>query len=134
MVAPRFSIPRALLALFDRDLAAVVGHPERVGGIPPEDPDPLYVEISRVPGGRWDEVQGYDVVDIDVYSRDFSQADSTAYAVEALLLTGPHSVELDGGVVVLDRAKQNIGPSERPWDDTSVYRVGATYVITARRR
>jgi len=131
---PRTAVDRALLALFDRDLEAVRDHPERVGGDPYATRiDDLYIEIATVPGGSHDQLQGDTVIDIDVYATDYSRAESVAFAAEALLLGYPHVVNVGDRKVVLDRVTQNVGPAERPWEDDSITRIGATYVITTRR-
>lgn len=131
---PRISAARSVLALFDRDLEVVAGHPDRAGGEVPTSIDTVYIEISTTPGGHSDQIQGWAVLDIDCYARDYDTAESAAFDVEALLLGYPHVVEVGGRTVVIDSVEQNIGPADRPWEDDSVYRIGATYVITARRR
>lgn len=93
---------------------------------------PWYVRIDRV-GGQAGQIQGTQVVDIEVFSRDYLVADSLAFALDALVLGYPHVVEVDGRKVVLDEVYQNSGPADLPWGDDSVFRIGATYSITVRR-
>ena len=94
---------------------------------------PWYIRVDRVPGGRGGQIQGEQAVDIEVFSRDYLVADSLAFALDALVLGYPHVVEVDDRKVVLDRVFQNMGPADLPWEDDSVFRIGATYSITVRR-
>ena len=91
--------------------------------------DEFYVWIALVPGGGTTEIDGEWVLDIDVFADTYSDSMSHALALEAILLERRHATS----VMRLDRTYQNEAPSERPWDDDSVYRIGATYVFTARR-
>lgn len=133
-IQPLPSVEKALLALLDRDYPPVVGHPDRAGGNQPDTVDEVYVEISRVPGGNSTRTGGVAVIDVDCYAPSYDGADSAASDVEALLFGYPHVVEVGDQTVVLDHVEQNIGPAERPWQDDSVTRIGATYVISLRRR
>lgn len=92
--------------------------------------DDLYVWISLVPGGGTDEINGEWIVDIDCFSTTYGKAMGHALALEALLIGSRHITE----TMRLDNCYQNSYPAERPWDDDSSYRVGGTYVFTARRR
>lgn len=90
----------------------------------------LYVWISLVPGGgRTDEIYGQWTYDIDVFAPDYVTAMGHALNLEALLV-GPRHVT---PTLILDNTYQNEAPSERPWDDETMVRIGATYVSTARR-
>lgn len=139
-LTPRTSVEQAVLALLMREVVfegeALSSHPARVGGdFPgPELVDPWYIRIDRVPGGRFGRIQGYDVVDLEVFSTDYARAESLAFALEALALGYPHVVEVGDRKVVLDSVSQNVGVADLPWEDDSVYRLGATFAITARRR
>lgn len=93
-----------------------------------------YFHLARVPGGRADRFQGDFIVDVDVFDVNYLRADSAASAIEATLLGYPHRVDVDGSLWVFDQVIQNVGPALLPWEDDRVYRLGATYVITARRR
>jgi len=103
------------------------------GGLSYDAGDDFYVYVGMVPGSASaDATAGSWAVDVDVFDSTYGQAMRRALALEALLLT-------PGGKVTpsmrIDRVTENEGPSERPWDDDdSAYRVGATYVFTARRR
>jgi len=131
-VKPFGSIERAVLALFERDYAPLDGHPGRVGGDLPGALTDLYVRIDRV-SGRADRFEGDFVLDIECFHPSYEEAENASFALEALLLGYPHVVEVNGRRVVLDEVQQNQGPSETFWDDDSVHRLLATYVITARR-
>lgn len=91
--------------------------------------DGLYVWIGLVPGGVATEVDGEWNLDIDVFSDTYGEAMNHALKLEAILLERRHATS----VMRLDRTHQNEVPSERPWSDDEVYRIGATYVFTARR-
>jgi hypothetical protein len=102
----------------------------KVGGdLSYEAGDGLYVWIGLIPGGSADEIEGEWILDIDVFADAYGIAMTHANAIEAALV-GPRHVT---SVMNLDNCYQNTGPSERPWDDDSVFRIGATYVFTARR-
>lgn len=138
-VKPFTSIERAALALLERDFVheseALSAHPERVGGdFAFKKAMPWYIRIDKVPGGSSDYLQGDFVLDIEVFSGDYATAESVAFGVEALLLGYPHVVEVDGRKVVFDSVTENQGPADIPWEDESVHRLLATFVITARRR
>lgn len=90
----------------------------------------LYVWIGLIPGGSADEIEGEWILDIDVFGDAYGPAMTHALAIEAALV-GPRHVT---SVMRLDNCYQNQGPAERPWDDDSVFRIGATYVFTARRQ
>lgn len=94
----------------------------------------LYIRVDKVPGGRSDRFGGDFVVDLEVFGVNYLETESHALDIEALLLGYPHVVEVDGRTVVFDEVSQNSGPDELPWEDDEVSRLGATYVITARRR
>ena len=92
--------------------------------------DALYVFVGLVPGGgSTDNTTGQWTVDIDVLAPSYATAMTHALALEALLIPGRHSTS----IMRLDSVFQNSAPSERPWDDESAYRIGSTYVFTARR-
>lgn len=91
--------------------------------------DDLYVWIGLIPGGGTTEIDGQWIVDIDVFAPTYGEAMTHSLALEAVLLVRRHVTS----VMRLDNTYQNEAPSERPWDDDSAYRVGATYVFTARR-
>ncbi len=90
----------------------------------------LYVMLNLVPGGSADQIEGEFILDIDCFSSTYAGAMNAALALEAALV-GPRHVT---SVMRLDNCYENVGPAERPWDDESTYRVGATYVFTARRQ
>lgn len=127
---------RTVLALLDRDLAALEGDTSRAGGNYPDSSaladEQVYVRIERVAGSS-DRLEGDFVLDIETFSASYSAAESAGFAIEALLLGYPHRVRVGEKDVVLDRVEQNQGPQEIPWEDDNVHRLSATYVITARR-
>lgn len=103
----------------------------KVGGdLSYESGQDLYVFVGLVPGsGSTDETTGEWAVDIEVFAPSYASAMTHSLALEALLLPGRHATSS----MILDNVYQNTSPSERPWDDDSVFRVGATYVFTGRR-
>lgn len=131
-IKPFSPIERTALALIERDFEPVRDHPGRVGGDLPGSLSELYVRLEKV-GGRSDRFEGDFILDVECFHPDYSSAENAALALEALLLGYPHVVEVNGRRVVLDEVQQNQGPSETHWDDDSVHRLLATYVITARR-
>ena len=129
------SAERALMALVLSLETDEPVDPARVGGDFAFDPEtmPWYIRIDRIPGGRAGQIQGSQIVEVEVFSQDYLVADSLAFAIDALALGYPHVVEVDGRKVVLDRVFQNMGPADLHWEDDSVFRIGATYSITMRR-
>lgn len=120
-------VEKAVKELVEAKYPAAVG---KVGGDLSYTPDQdFYVWIGLIPGGQTTEVDGTWIVDLDVFSTSYSDAMTRALAIEALLI-GPRHVT---ATMRLDNCYQNAAPSDRPWDDDTVYRVGATYVFTARR-
>lgn len=92
--------------------------------------DDFYIWLGLVPGGRTTDLDGEWIVDIDVFDSHYSQAMQRSLNLEALLLKrGGHRTS----TMRIDGVYQNEAPTERPWDDESAFRVGATYVFTARR-
>jgi len=93
---------------------------------------PWYIRIDKV-GGRSDRFEGDFTVDVEVFGVNYLETESHALDLEALFLGYPHVVEVEDQKVVFDRVSQNTLPDELPWEDDAVTRLGATYVITARR-
>ena len=89
----------------------------------------LYVWLSLVPGGSTDRVNGTWTLDVDIFGATYGGTMAHALALEAAIL-GPLRPT---ATMVIDNVYQNIAPSQRPWEDDSVFRIGATYVFTARR-
>lgn len=89
----------------------------------------LYFWLALIPGGSADQIEGDWNLDIDVFAPSYGEAMQAALDLEAVLV-GPRKVT---SVLRLDNVYQNLGPAERPWDDENAYRVGGTYVFTARR-
>lgn len=89
----------------------------------------FYVWIGLVPGGGATETDGEWIVDIDVFATDYSDAMDRALALEALLIGSRHVTS----TMRIDNCYQNQAPAERFWEDESIFRIGATYVFTARR-
>lgn len=89
----------------------------------------LYFWLALVPGGSTDRLEGTWNVDIDVFAPTYGEAMQAALDLEAVLI-GPRKVT---SVLRLDNVYQNVGPAERPWGDENAFRVGATYIFTARR-
>lgn len=117
----------AVKQILERDLVGAAG---KIGGdLSYDGSSDFYVWLGLVPGGSSDQIAGDFVMDIDVFAGDYRSAMSKALAIEALLVGRHHRSD----EMRIDRCLENIGPAERPWDDDNVFRVGATYVFTARR-
>lgn len=93
---------------------------------------PFYIRVSPV-GGQSNRLEGDRVVDLEVFAVKYLAAESRSLDIEALLLGYPHVVEAGDRKVVFDKVYQNKGPTELPWEDEGVSRLGATYVFTIRR-
>jgi len=87
------------------------------------------VWFGLVPGGSTDQIQGEWILDIDIFDDDYTDAMNAALALDAKIIGPKHRTS----VMNLDNCYQNDGPVERPWNDDTVFRIGATYVFTARR-
>lgn len=94
----------------------------------------FYIRIDKVPGGRSDRFEAAFIVDVEVFGVNYLETESRSLDIEALLLGYPHVVEVGDKTWVFDAVSQNTGPDELPWEDDEVSRLGATYVIIARRR
>lgn len=116
------------------DLGADAG--ARVGGDLDFDADTqdFYIRLDKVPGGNSDRFGGTFVIDVEVFGSNYLETESRSLDIESLLLGYPHVVEAGSKTWVFDSVSQNVGPDDLPWEDDSVARLGATYVITARRR
>lgn len=120
-------IEKAVKELIEEKLEGAEG---KVGGdLSYEGEEDFYVWIGLIPGGSADQIEGDWILDIDVFAKRYSEAMNKALALEAALV-GPRHVT---STMRLDNCYQNEGPAERPWDDESVFRIGATYAFTARR-
>lgn len=89
----------------------------------------FYIWFGLVPGGRTDEIYGEWILDIDVFSKSYATSMNKCLEIESKLIGSRHATD----TLRIDTVTQNEAPFERPWDDDTVYRVGATYVFTARR-
>ena len=132
---PLTSMERAILALLVERLPELEGSDVQVGGDFAFDPTTMdfYIRIDRIPGGSANRLEGSFVVDIEVFSRDYLRAESLALSVEALVLGYRGGVRVGDRKVVIDTVTQNVGVADLPWEDEGTARLGATYVITARR-
>ena len=92
--------------------------------------DGLYVWYGLVPGGASTATDGEWIVDIDVFADSYAAAMQAALELEAGLLGKTYGRTSE---MRIDSITQNESPAERPWDDDAVFRIGATYVFTARR-
>jgi hypothetical protein len=96
--------------------------------------EPWYIRIDEV-DGRSSQLAGVFVFDIEVFAPAGSDvARSVSDDLEALLLGYPFVVEVDDETFVFDTVTQNSRARFLPWEDEETDRLGATYVITARRR
>lgn len=127
MAQPFEMVEKAVKELIEARYEAAQG---KVGGdMSFEAGEGFYVWIGLVPGGSTNETQGEWVLDIDVFGDAYGTAMGHALGVEGALIGS----RLHTPTMRLDNCYQNEGPAERPWDDESVYRIGATYTFTARR-
>jgi hypothetical protein len=115
----------AVKELIETNYPAAVNN---IGGDMSYDGDPLYVMITLT-GGSSDLVDGEWILDIDCFAPTYTDARHHALLLEPILL-GPRHVT---STMRLDNCYQNETPTERPWDVEDQFRVGATYVFTARR-
>lgn len=122
------AFPMVEMALKELIQAKYAASVNKVGGDLSYNGGSLYVWIGLI-GGSTTEIDGQWVVDIDCFAPTYAAAMQHALNLEAVLLAGRHATSL----MVLDNVYQNQSPAERPWDDDSAYRLGATYVFTARR-
>lgn len=129
-IQPFAMIEVAVMELIEQLMPDATG--DRIGGSLSYDAtDDFYVWVGMVPGsGSADQTSGQWAIDVDVFDSTYGQAMTRSLQLEALLLRR-------GGwrtpSMIIDSAVGG-GPSERPWeDDESAFRVGATYVFTARR-
>lgn len=119
-------VEAAIKELIETKFPAAVG---KVGGDLSYAPGSgLYVWLGLI-GGSTTQVDGQWALDVDVFGDNYAEAMTNALAVEAALV-GPRHVT---STMRLDNCTQNEAPVERPWDDESVFRIGAIYVFTARR-
>lgn len=123
--------------IVDKLVDPVSGDPadaELVGGdLAYDASSPYYIRINRFAGST-DRLEGRFIFDLEVFGTDWQETESRAAALEALLLGYPHVVEVGDQKMVFDSVFQNVGVFELPWEDDTVNRLGATYVILARRR
>ena len=126
MTQPFKMVERAVRELLETKIPALDG---KVGGDLSYDPPGEYVWLGLIPGGSTDEIYGDWILDIDAFADSYAKAMDRALEIEAAII-GPRHVT---SVMRLDNCYQNEGPAERPWDEESVYRIGATYAFTARR-
>lgn len=127
MTQPFAMIEKAVKNLVETRMPLAAG---RVGGdLSYETDQDFYVWIGLVDGSTT-MIDGLWSIDIDVFDNHYTQAMQRALDIEAILLRpGGHRTS----VMRLDNVEQNQIPMERPWDDESAYRIGATYTLTARR-
>lgn len=127
MTQPFPLIEAALRELIETKMPDAVG---KVGGdLSYESTQDFYIWIGLIPGGSTNRTSGTWYVDIDVFGTNYSATMARALALEAHLVGPLHRTS----VMRIDNCTQSQGPAERPWDDESVYRIGAVYTLTARR-
>lgn len=120
-------IERAVKALIETKYAEADGRV--IGDFSYTAGDGFAVWIGLVPGGAADQTEGEWVVDVDVFADTYNEAMGRSLMLETVLIGARHVTE----VMRIDNVYQNASPAERPWDDEQVFRVGATYTVTARR-
>lgn len=125
-LAPFAMVEKAVQELIEAKYAPAAGNTG--GDLAYDGSSPLYVWIGLMTGSTT-EIDGSWVVDVDCFATSYGAAMRAALDLEAILLGRRHVTS----TMRLDSSSQNESPVERPWDDENVYRVGATYVFTARR-
>jgi len=85
--------------------------------------------ITDAIGGQDDKRTDRSTVDIDVFAGSITEAKLIAEQVRQFLINKPHQ----SGAAILDRADTASRPARRPELTPNVYRVGATYRVSARR-
>jgi hypothetical protein len=122
--APFGMIEKAVKSVIETNFPddEVGGELSYAGGAP-------YVYIAKVPGGSTDQTSGEWTVDVDVFAESYGAAMRLSLDIEALLVRGRHVTPY----MRIDNTYQDETPSERPWNDEAVFRVGGTYTFTARR-
>lgn len=106
-----------------------------VGGKLAFDPrtQPFYIRLDQVyQSGNLFEVEA--IIEPEVFGVNYWEVESRCLDIERLLLGYPHVVEVEDRKVILDKVTQSNNLVRLPWEDDDVVRLGATYVITARRR
>jgi len=94
------------------------------------------VRVTRIGGGTSTANPALDTPTVDVDCFGDTRIDARALAVQvqsALLLDLPGS-DIAGGSVPKHGVTQTLGPAWRPYDDTDVRQIGATYSIKTRAR
>jgi hypothetical protein len=87
------------------------------------------VQVERLPGGGDDGIRlDRALVDIDVYAATKGEAAALAHTIRGLLMT-----QLRGSATpnaVFGRIATESAPARRPYENTALRRVGATYSIS----
>ena len=125
MTTPFPLVEKAVKELIETKYPAAANN---IGGDLAYDGDELYVYINLMTGSS-DQLGGEWVLDIDCFAPSYIEARQHALLIESVLL-GPRHVT---STMRLDNCTQNESPVERPWNVEDQFRVGATYVFTARR-
>lgn len=120
-------IERAMKALIETKYPEADG--KVIGDLSFTPGDGWAVWLGLVPGGGADAVEGEWIIDVDVFADSYTEAMGRSLMLETLLIGARHVTE----VMRIDNVYQNETPVERPWNSEAVYRVGATYTVTARR-
>lgn len=92
------------------------------------------VQVTRIGGPDDDNLSRFDIpaVDIDCYDADRAKASALAGRVhDALRITLPG---LTVGAGTVTKVQTITGPSWRPYDDTLLRRIGASYRLHIRTR
>ncbi|MFD8577398.1 hypothetical protein ACFV1H_18945 [Streptomyces virginiae] len=86
------------------------------------------VQVQRLPGGDDDGFRlDRALVDIDVYAATKGDATELAAEIRGLLLTDLPGSETGGAVV--GRVRTEAAPGVRPYENTGLRRIGATYSL-----
>jgi len=107
--------------------------PKQVGEFPTGPVTGDYVAVEKMPGSTSSELEQVAEIDIDVFAGTRSRAKILAFAIEDGLLQYPRSVQLDGGHTLIDEVLVARSTVKVPWDEATVRRQGATYVLSIRR-
>lgn len=85
---------------------------------------------ARFVGGPTVRLVDYPRLEVDVFGGSYRQAYDVAVGIQNGLLAAP--VILAGAVI--DTVDNPLRPTERPWPNAEVRRIGAEYELSARRR
>lgn len=109
-------------------LEPYVADADHIGNQTPAVFDSLFIRVNRYGGGD-NFLTDQAAVDVEFFAPTRSVAVDAARDVHTFLIGGPHQTTQG----LIDLVRTSVGPSERPWSNTKVRRIGASYTVSARR-